>query len=683
MAAAKKKTGYDADDLTTLSGMDAIVKRPGMYIGSTDSKGMTHLAFEIFDNAVDEALAGHCKKIWVTMHDDGSIEIADNGRGIPVDINSKTGKSGVFMAYCEVHSGGKFGGSGYKAAGGLHGVGASVVNALSERVDVLVHRGGKKHEISFRRGKPGTFSGTGPKADFSPLKDIRETGATKRNGTVVRFWPDYTIFIAGSAIDYDAIVARARQTAFLVPGVEIEIRDKRIPGAATVETFHFTGGIKDMVSSLAQDKPLCDPLYFTGSGTYVETVPVLDGKGHMTPQEVERTVEVHVAMVWGTGYESNIQSFANVVRTPNGGTHLKGFERGLINTLRRGYEGTRILRANEEPPTLDDAKEGLTAVISIGAPEVQFLGQTKDELATPGVQKIVQDVVAQGLKAWMEGRKKTQARTVLEKVANAARARVASRTQREAHRRKTALEGASMPAKLVDCRVTGTEMSELFIVEGDSALGSCRAGRNSEYQAFLPIRGKILNVQRASLADMLKNTECAAIIQSIGAGSGRTFEVDQMRYSRVAILADADVDGGHIRTLLLVLFARYMRPILEEGRLYAAMPPLFKIEVTGRGGDTLYAYSKEEMERLVSRLEKEGKKVKTPIQRFKGLGEMDASEIWDTTLNVETRTMRQITLGDVQEAERVLELLMGSAVEPRREWIIEKASEVDRDAIDV
>lgn len=679
----KPKTGYDADDLTALEGLDAVRKRPGMYIGELSSRGMTHLAYEILDNAVDEALAGHCNKIWITFHEDGSLEVADNGRGIPVDINEKSGLSGVILVYTKLHAGGKFGGSSYaKGAGGLHGVGASVVNALSERVDVLVHRDGIDHEISFQRGVPGFFTGKGPKAKFAPSNDIHIGKLTKRQGTVVRFWPDYQIFQADASMDYEAILARARQTAFLVPSVEIEIRDKRNPEKPSVENFHFAGGVKSMVTYLAQDNPICDTLYLTGSGTYLETVPVIDEKGHLNPQEVERTVDIQIALVWGNGYDGNVQSFANVVRTPNGGTHVKGLERGLIASIRKGYEGTRILKTTEEPPTLDDIREGLTAVISIGAPEVQFLGQTKDELATVGVQKVVQDITIQGIEAWMDGRKKAQARLVLEKIANASRTRVASRSSREASRRKTAIEGAAMPAKLVDCAQTGVENSELFLVEGDSALGSARAARDSRFQALLPLRGKILNVQKASLADMLNNAECAAIIQSIGAGSGKTFDITQMRYHKILLMADADVDGSHIRVLLMVLFAKYMRPVITEGRLYAAMPPLHKIEVMGKGGEVIYTYTNDEMLATVAKLEKAGKKIKSPIQRFKGLGEMSSDEIAETTIDPHFRSLRRITMDDIAEAEEILQLLMGDEVAPRRNWIIENSDIVDREALD-
>lgn len=676
---------YSANDFVALEGLEAVRKRPGMYIGSTDSKGLVHLHHEIFDNSVDEAIAGFCGRIEVTLHEDGSVQVTDNGRGIPTDVNEKTGLTGVELALTKLHAGGKFGGSGYKTSGGLHGVGAAVVNALSERVDVNVYRDGTEYQMSFHRGTVGVFDGDGPTAKFTAKPGLRKLGAAPKNatGTTVRFWPDKGLFLPDATMERNVIVERARKTAFLVPNVAIQVRDLRNPEDRFEETFNFAGGITDMVDYLTPGKPLCDIVTIHGMGTFTETVPVLDDKGHMTNQEIERTVEVNVAFRWDNGYDANINSFVNVVTTPNGGTHAKGFERGLLAAIRKGYDGTRLMRQNEDPPIFDDVEEGLTAVISVGVPEPQFIGQTKDELGTAGVLKVVQDIVAAGVKNWIEGSKtKTQARLVLEKIANAARNRVASRTQREAARRKTALEGASMPAKLVDCRAIGVDRSELFLVEGDSALGSARQGRNSEYQALLPLRGKILNTQRASLADMLKNAECAAIIQCIGAGSGRSFDLEQMRYGRVLIMADADVDGGHIRSLLLTLIHRYMRPIIEEGRLFAAMPPLHKIEVMGKAKETIYTYTAEEMEATVARLEKAGKKIKSPIQRYKGLGEMNAEELWETTMDPSTRSVRQITIADAEAAAHMLELLMGNDVESRRNYIIANADLVDRSAID-
>lgn len=668
---------YTANDLTHLEGLEAVRKRPGMYIGSTDSKGLVHLVYEIFDNGVDEALAGHCTVLTITLNADSSITLTDNGRGIPTGINTKTGMSGVEMAYTLLHAGGKFGGSGYKTAGGLHGVGASVVNALSQRVDVTVKQNGEVHTISFKQGQPGQFADATPTSKFTPKKGLRVDRKMRKGeetGTTVQFWYDPSIFLKDARIDREVIVARARQTAFLVPGLTITLTDAR-EAQPWEETFHYTGGTTDMVEYLANDKKLSPPIHIVDERTFTETIPVLNESGQMENQDVERTCHIDIAYQWGNGYDTTIKSFVNVVSTPKHGTHVKGFERGLVNTIRKAYEGTRLLKANEEPPNLDDVVEGLTAVVSISVPEPQFLGQTKEELGTAGITKIVQETVAQHTQEWLNN-KKNPSRTILEKIANASRVRLAARTQKEAARRKTALETASMPAKLVDCRTTGVKRSELFLVEGDSALGTCRNARNAEYQAILPLRGKILNVQRASMADTLKNAECSAIIQVLGAGSGRSFDVEQLRYHKILLLADADVDGSHIRTLLITLFFKYMRPVIEEGLLFAAMPPLHKIETTGRGKEKLFTYTAEEMSDTIARLEKRGATVKRPVQRYKGLGEMSAEELWDTTMNPGTRSVRRITVDDAEDASAMLELLMGNDVPSRRHFIMSNADTV-------
>lgn len=662
---------YSGDDMQVLEGLDAVRKRPGMYIGSTDTKGMTHLFFEVFDNAVDEALAGHCNRIEVQIHEDGSVEVSDNGRGIPVDVNKASGLTGVEIAFGKLHGGGKFGGSGYKSAGGLHGVGAAVVNALSVRTNATVRRDGGEFVMSFQRGHAGTFASASPDAKFTKKAGIRKTGKSTaaQRGTNVRFWPDRLVFLPQAVIDAEAVFARAKQTAFLVPNLAINVRD-HTKDDLREETFQFSGGIADMVHVMSTGKPITDVIHITGEGTFLENVPMPDKQGHMVMTEVERTVEVNVAMRWNNGYDTKIASFVNVVATPKAGTHVKGFERALVQTIRKSYEGTRLQKQGDDPVTLDDITEGLTAVISVSVPEPQFVGQTKEELGTAGVTKAVLDVMTDGFRSWMD-RKKAQARLVQEKAANAARVRVQQRSQKEAARRKTALEGSnSMPAKLVDCRANGIAGSELLIVEGDSALGSARSARNSEFQALLPIRGKILNVQKATLKAVLDNAECASIIQVLGAGSGKTFDLESARYERIILLADADVDGSHIRVLLITLFFKYMRPFVEAGRLYAAVPPLHKVETLSKNPETVFTYTQTEMELTVARFEKAGKKVKMPVPRFKGLGEMDADELWDTTMNPEVRTLRQITVDDAEAAEEVLELLMGNAVEPRRDYII-------------
>jgi DNA gyrase subunit B len=677
---------YGANDLQALEGLEAVRKRPGMYIGSTDTRGRTHLVYEILDNAVDEALAGHCTHITLTFHADGSVEVADNGRGIPTDINTKSGLSGVALVMTKLHAGGKFGGSGYKVAGGLHGVGASVTNALSTRVDVTVRRAGKVHEINFHRGDIGEFTAPGPDAKFKPGRDLRVTGkytAKEGTGTTVRFWPDAAIFLPDSFIDTEAVIERAKRTAFLVAGLTVEVRNAT--GAELDHhLFKFDGGIADMVDAIAPDKAINETLQITGEGTFKENVPLLDEQGHLTPTEVERNVEVNVAFRWGVGYDTTIESFVNIVRTPDGGTHRSGFEKATVKALNEAIKSTRgLLKPKEDSPVLDDMLEGLTAVITVNVPEPQFVGQTKEKLGTAGVAKIVQTTIEQGLKAWVNGKKsKPEARIVLGKIVDASRVRLTQKAQKETARRKTALEGGSMPAKLVDCRSNGVARSELFIVEGDSALGSARTGRSAEYQALLPIRGKILNVHKATMTDILKNAEVASIIQTLGAGSGRTFDVSAMRYGRVMLMADADTDGSHIRCLLVVLFHKLMRPVIEEGMLYAAMPPLHKITTKGRSPETIFTYTEAEMKATVAKLEKSGKQIVTPVPRFKGLGEMDASELWDTTMNPADRSVRRITMEDTVAAEEMLELSMGAKVEPRRDWLVESAHQISRDAID-
>lgn len=1172
---------YDANDMQHLEGLDSVRKRPGMFIGSTDSKGYTHLAFEIIDNSVDEAVAGYCDEIIVTLHPDESVEVEDNGRGIPTDVHTKTGLPAVLAVFTLLHFGGKFGGGTYKTGtSGLHGLGASLCAALSQKTVVTIKRDGEKKRLELKIGKLGKFAGEGPDTKFTPQKEptLQNLGKMKkgeRTGTTVRYWADKTIFLPDAKIDVGSLRQRLRQTAFLVPGLNLTLHDNLThPDEPKTETFKYDGGIVDMVDVTSHDTPICDTIHITGEGTFKETVPMLNKDGEMESTEMERTVDVDVALRWGNGYDTHVNTFVNIVSTPNGGTHLKGFERALVQTLRKAYDGTRLLKANDDPPILEDFEEGLTAVVSIGVPEPQFIGQTKEELGTAGVAKVVQTVVAEGLSAWVNGKKKTQVRTVLEKVANASKVRVAHKTQKDAARRKTALEGASMPAKLVDCRAIGVEGSEIFLVEGDSALGcifsetivktvgtkdfsfkeladdwekgvthfgyatdengdvvvvplieprltkrdaevveveldngeiikctpdhlfrlrdgsyrhaedlsegdslmplnirlsskrprengkkdllnkyemvwqnhrgkwvythhlsdmynlqtgfydksggstrhhvdfdkhnndprnlkrmgwlehfelhrnhreqnlerieagyrrwldeeggreiqpaqltmqwqdpefratcvqrlydrnndsvwrafftqsfqnwyhglsveqkaeyaeqmrvkqetywseqihrdeqsertrqffvdnpdhrerhremgkavwedeelrrwrsektveqfsdpaererqsravhawldahpewgekhsetmmqwwsengeehkkktraglkkyvdstpkdvrtgrqkegkkvaalkriseldglvemsaeelkrtyddqrraqyptgykfdrlldeffdgnverlkdaavnvnhtvvavrrlgervdvydvtvekyhnfalaagvfvhnSARQGRNSEYQALLPLRGKILNVQKASLKQMLDNAECASIIQVIGAGSGRSFDIEQMRYSRCVLFADADHDGSHIRCLLIGLFSRYLRPVIEAGRLFAAMPPLYKVETTGRNKEKFYVYTQDELDPLLTKLKKERKQVKYPIQRYKGLGEMNAEELWETTMDPMSRKMRRITMSDAEAAEEMLELLMGNDVVKRRQYLIDNSDKV-------
>jgi DNA gyrase subunit B len=876
------ETLYGADDLTHLEGLEAVRKRPGMYIGSTDSRGINHLFTEIVDNSTDEGIAGAATRVVVTLHADGSIQVDDNGRGIPTGVHAKSGLSGVELVLTRLHAGGKFGGSGYKTSGGLHGVGASAVNALSARFDVTVRQDGKVHQMSFAHGVPGEFDGPGPKARFTQRSGLRATGKMKRgesSGTSIRYWYDARYFDAGAALDISVVLSKLRHTAFLVPGVTYVLRDAT-GGSIEEQTFHYPNGISDMVEFLTPpgDRPVSGILLANGTGTYLENAA--DENGVMR-SKVERHAEVEVAFRWGTGYERTVECFTNTIRNVHGGTHRKGFERAAVKAVQDAISRSRgLLKPKEDPPILDDVLEGMTAVIHVRIPEPQFTSQTKDELSTSGITKVIQAVVDRHIKAWTEDRRtKTEAKTVLQKVVDAGRVRLTQKQQKDAARRKTALEGAAMPAKLVDCRTTGVSRSELFLVEGDSALGcftgdtmialasgtsrsfkdlaedwdqgithfgyttneagrvvvaplvaprltksgvplvrvtldngesvrctpdhlfrrrdgsyrradalvagdslmplyrsvsaksagdeldgyervwmndrdewvythyladaynlrqgtdsvangvvrrrataqvnhrvvavtpldetadvydltvdgyhnfaleagvfvhnSARMARVSEYQALLPLRGKILNVQKASLADTLRNVEIASIVQVLGAGTGRTFDLPAMRYGRVILMADADVDGSHIRTLLITLFAKYMRPVIEDGRLYAAMPPLHKIVTKGRNSETIFTFTQREMETTVARLEKAGRQVVTPVPRFKGLGEMDADELWETTMNPATRSMRRITMDDVDEAETALELLMGEKVEPRRNWLVESAARVDQEAIDI
>ena len=680
---------YNAQHLLVLEGLEAVRKRPGMYIGSTDTRGLMHCLWEIIDNAVDEALAGHCSRVEVTLHPDGSAEVHDDGRGIPVDKEPKTGLSGVEVVYTKLHAGGKFGGGSYAATGGLHGVGASVVNALSARLDVEVDRSPATQAMSFRRGAPGVFAGEGPTAAFEERSGLHKGGRVKKGatGTRVRFWPDRQVFTRDAAFTWDELVTRARQTSFIVPGLELTLTDLR--GAEPVtESFRHDGGITEFCTFLAHDEPVTEVLRLQGSDSFTETVPLLDEQGHMTPQDVERELFVDVAVRWGMGYETELRSFVNVIATPKGGTHVAGFEAALTKTFNDAMRSSRALKANDADVIKDDVLEGLTAVVTVRLAEPQFEGQTKEVLGTPAARSVVRKVVAAELKGFLGSTKrgeKAQAKLVMEKVAGAAKTRLAARQHRDTQRRKNALESSALPAKLNDCRSTDVDRSELFIVEGDSAMGTAKAARNSEFQALLPIRGKILNVQKATVADVLKNAECASIIQVIGAGSGRTFDLDQARYGRIILMADADSDGAHIRCLLATLFFKYMPDLVTQGRLFTAVPPLHRIELTNpkKGMDKyVYTYSDAELQRKLAELTKKGVRWKDPVQRYKGLGEMDADQLAETTMDPRQRTLRRITADDAAQAAEVFELLMGTEVAPRKDFIVAGAYEVDADAID-
>lgn len=682
-------TDYNARHLSVLEGLEAVRKRPGMYIGSTDARGLMHCLWEIIDNSVDEALAGHGDQISVIAHQDGSLSVHDNGRGVPVDIEPRTGLTGVEVVFTKLHAGGKFGGGSYGASGGLHGVGASVVNALSARLDVEVDRNGKTHAMSFRRGEPGIFAGEGPTAQFKPFIDNSELQVSGKvpkgaSGTRVRYWPDPQIFEPSAVFSPADLSSRLRQTAFLVPGLKLSVEGQD----GSSEVFRFDGGIAAYVEYLAKDAQLTNTHRIQAQLQFKETVPVLDeNQGAMISKELQRDCKIDIALRWGTGFDTEVKSFVNIIATPKGGTHLAGFEQGILKSFRSAIEANaRKFKATGIKIERDDVLTGLTAVVTVSFPEPQFEGQTKEVLGTPAIKALVSNAVTKWFDDYLAGKtrgNKQEVDNLLEKIVSETKARISARSLKDTQRRKNALESSSLPSKLVDCRADATKGSELFIVEGDSALGTAKLARDSAFQALLPIRGKILNVQKASLSDMLSNAECAAIIQVLGAGSGRTFELESVRYEKIILMSDADVDGAHIRTLLLTLFFRYMRPLVEAGRVYAAVPPLHRVMVQkGRTKEAIYTYSQLELGELIAGLEAAGTNYQQPFQRYKGLGEMDADQLAETTMMPQNRMLRRITAADAEAAAEVFELLMGNEVAPRRDFIVESADSFDREKID-
>lgn len=777
------KEHYGADSLTVLEGLDAVRKRPGMYIGTTDSQGLMHCLWEIIDNSVDEALAGACNHIKVILHTDGSIEVDDNGRGIPVDVEPKTGLTGVEVVLTKLHAGAKFGNSSYNAAGGLHGVGSSVVNALSSRLDVEVDRDGKTYHMAFHQGHPGVYQDADPAhpSPDSPFKRTRKNRATelevigkvspKTTGTRIRYWADPEIFNDTARFSYEQLIDRVRQTTFLVPGLKITVIDENIPetgdasvdamvevdasdapavsdtptgvdvsaddGASDsdnpgddtqvpldaasdgtddnagddadaqaisqaaitsaarphrrVEEFLHTGGVKDFVDFLSTGEPVCDIWRITGEDTYIEETQAVDSKGELHAQNIERTCKVDIAMRWVNGYDTTLRSFVNVVETPGGGMHVDGFLQGITKQIRKSVEdNARKLKVNFKDSKTrverDDILAGLVAVVTVRIAEPQFQGQTKDVLGTAPVRPIVSKMTEQQFGEMITGSKrgyKEQSGRVLEKIVGEMHARIQARKTKEVTRRKNALEAASMPAKLSDCQPGNDDIAELFIVEGDSALGTAKAARNSSFQALLPIRGKILNVQKASLSQMLSNKECASIIQVVGAGSGASFDLSQARYNKIIMMTDADVDGAHIRILLLTLFYRYMRPLVEAGHVYAAVPPLHRIALAGKHkGEYIYTYSDDELSGKLADLDRRHIDYNPDIQRYKGLGEMDADQLADTTMDPRSRMLRRIRMEDAANAAGIFDLLMGGEVPPRRRFIVENADDFDRSKID-
>ena len=726
-AASVQKTeqgSYSAKSLAVLDGLDAVRKRPGMYIGTTDSQGLMHCLWELIDNAVDEALAGACTLITVTLHADGSITVADNGRGIPVDVEPRTGLSGVEVVMTKLHAGAKFGGASYTAVGGLHGVGSSVVNALSSRLNVEVDRDGRTYRMEFHQGHPGVYQDVDPSrpSSDSPFKRTRKRRPTElrvvakvpkgRTGTRVRYWPDPEIFNATARFDYPMLIDRVRQTSFLVPGLRIVVVDEKVPatgdaqtdeyderdGASPlkashrrVEEFAHTGGVVDFVDFLSQGEPICDIWHINGSAEYAEETQRVGADDELHAEQVTRRCDVDVALRWVDGYDTTLRSFVNVVETPGGGMHVDGFLAALTRQVRKAVEvNARKLKVNLKKPGVrverEDILAGLVAVVTVRIAEPQFQGQTKDVLGTAPVRPIVSRLTDEQFGAMVSGSRhgfRGQAERVLGKIAGEMHARIQARRTKEVTRRKNALESASMPAKLSDSQPGNDDIAELFIVEGDSALGTAKAARDSTFQALLPIRGKILNVQKASLSQMLSNKECAAIIQVVGAGSGDSFELSQARYHKIIMMTDADVDGAHIRILLLTLFFRYMRPLVESGRVYAAVPPLHRIALAGKHkGQYLYTYSDDELAAKLAELRRRHIDYSPDIQRYKGLGEMDADQLADTTMDPRTRMLRRIRMSDAERASHIFSLLMGGEVPPRRQFIVDNADDFDRSSID-
>lgn len=640
MSLEEKTNGqYDAAQIQVLEGLEAVRKRPGMYIGSTGPKGLHHLVYEIVDNSIDEALAGYCKTINVTIQKDNSIVVEDDGRGMPVDNHPKMGIPAVEVIHTVLHAGGKFGGGGYKVSGGLHGVGASVVNALSTHMEVEIKRNGKIYKQCYEKGKSVT--------------KLEVIGESKKTGSKTKFWPDPEIFTETTVFDYDTLEHRLREMAFLNKGIKIVFKDER-EGKKKSETYHYEGGIKEFVKFLNKNKDAIheEVIYF---------------------EIIKETCEVEVAMQYTDGYSELVLGYANNINTTDGGTHIVGFKSALTRVFNDYGKKSKILKEND---TLsgDDVREGLTAIVSVKLAEPQFEGQTKAKLGNSEIRGFVETSTNENLTAFLE-ENPAQAKTILEKCIRAARAREAARKARDLTRRKGALESFSLPGKLADCSEKDPALSEIFLVEGDSAGGSAKDGRDRKRQAILPLRGKILNVEKARLDKILNSEEIKNMITAFGCGIGDDFNIEKLRYHKIIIMTDADVDGAHIRTLLLTFFYRYMKPLIEGGYVYAAQPPLFKVK---KGKEEWYTYSDAEQEKLLASIaDKPGK---ADIQRYKGLGEMDAEQLWETTMDYNHRTLVQITLEDSAAADEIFTTLMGDKVPPRKKFIEENAQYATIDA---
>ncbi len=622
---------YDESQIQVLEGLEAVRKRPGMYIGSTSSKGLHHLVWEIVDNSIDEALAGFCNEINVIIEADNSITVIDNGRGIPVGIHEKMGRPAVEVIMTVLHAGGKFGGGGYKVSGGLHGVGASVVNALSTELEVFVHRDGKIHYQKFEKGVPAA--------------DLAIIGETDRTGTTVHFSPDGEIFTETLEYEFDTLASRLRELAFLNRAIRLTIEDKRVENKKS--EYYYEGGIISYVEHLNRTKEVLheEPIYIEGEK---------DG------------ITIEVALQYNDSYTSNLYSFANNIHTYEGGTHESGFKTALTRVINDYARKQGLIKDNDQNLTGDDVREGLTSIISVKHPDPQFEGQTKTKLGNSEARTITDSILSEKLESFML-ENPTVARKIVEKGLMAARARMAAKKARELTRRKSALEVSSLPGKLADCSSKDPSISELYVVEGDSAGGSAKQGRDRHFQAILPLRGKIINVEKARLDKILSNNEIRAIITALGTGIGEDFDISKARYHKIVIMTDADVDGAHIRTLLLTFLYRYMRQIIEHGFIYIAQPPLYKIS---QGKKIEYAYNDRQLEEILSTLPSQPK---PGLQRYKGLGEMNPEQLWETTMDPSTRTLLQVTLKDAIEADETFEILMGDKVEPRRNFIEENA----------
>ncbi|MDI6402072.1 DNA topoisomerase (ATP-hydrolyzing) subunit B [Balneolaceae bacterium ANBcel3] len=634
------KPEYKASNIQVLEGLEAVRKRPSMYIGDTSQRGLHHLINEVVDNSIDEALAGYCDYIYLSINEDESMTILDNGRGIPVDMHSKFGIPAVELVLTKLHAGGKFDKDSYKVSGGLHGVGVSCVNALSKRFDVEIHRDGEIHQMGFEFGKT--------------VKPLQNVGTTDKTGTKVTFMPDETIFTQTNTFRFEVIADRMRELAFLNPEVTIELEDLR-EEEPLKETFHFEGGIKDFVKYLdeSRDSAFIEPMYFSGD---------IDD------------IAVEIAMQYNNSYSENVHSYVNNINTHEGGTHISGFRRALTRALKTYGERNKLIKGKVSISG-EDFREGLTSVISIKVPEPQFEGQTKTKLGNSEVQSAVEVVVYDKLNEYLELNPKV-ARGIIDKVMKAAEAREAARKARQLVQRKSAMAGMGLPGKLADCSINDPAHCEIFVVEGDSAGGSAKSGRNRSFQAILPLRGKILNVEKARVGKILENNEIRAMITALGVGVGfiEDFDISNLRYHKIIIMTDADVDGSHIRTLLLTLLYRYMQPLIEGGHVYIATPPLYKIT---QGNNIEYAWDDDGRDQILKRMKKSTRKI--DLSRYKGLGEMNPDQLWETTMNPETRTLQQVTIQSAASADKLFTVLMGDLVEPRREFIERNAKYANLD----